>query len=211
MQGRLACFPNKSGARMKTPMAVPKLGKVPFGDPERRQQEEFRNMKGRITLLICAALLLSMVCTAFAATEGGFAGKSEINFAAAWVHVAGESVTLGGVNYGKFFTPNVEGQIGVLYAKISGIDSMYAIAPAVSYSFVSPTTTNIVPYVGAGWAFFRAFGNSDNSFEAFAGGKFFLGGDYKTSKSAVFLEYRYINDIAGEKVNTVWTGISTMF
>ena len=164
-------------------------------------------MKRTITLLICVAVLMGIAAASHAE---GLMGRNEINGSAAWIKVEDLKLTLAGVNYGRFVTPNVEAQLGVLYLKPSGEDSAYALAPAVSYYFISPSTTTTVPYVGVGYYWISLFGEKENNWEAFAGAKFFLDGNYSTAKTAAFLEYRYLK-IASTSINTVWAGLATFF
>lgn len=164
-------------------------------------------MKRTITLLICAAVLMGIAAAGHAQ---GLMGRNELNAAAAWIKVEDLKLTLAGANYGRFVTPNVEAQLGILYLKPSGGDSAYALAPAVSYYFISPSTTTTVPYVGAGYYWVSLFGEKENDWHAFAGVKFFLDGNYSTAKSAAFLEYRYLK-IVDTNINVVWAGLSTFF
>lgn len=160
-------------------------------------------------------MLLLVCCIAGAASAQGLQGRSELQFAAAWVDVADLSATFVGVDYAKYISNNVDLELGFLFADadFGGADtSAWAIAPAIAYNFVSENTTNTVPYVGGGFYFFDGDDlDSETGIQAFAGIKFFQGGDYRTANRAFFAEYRYLNDVAGENVNTVFLGITNFF
>jgi|GEM_PF-6378741 len=109
--------------------------------------------------------------------------------------------------------------ITIAKAELDGDDaSAWIVAPAVVWNFTPKVPSAIVPYVGVGAAFASvdASGDSDSSinFEAFAGSRSFIGGDYCTSDKAVFVEYRYTQiDLfdSSANLNMVWTGISVFF
>lgn len=161
-----------------------------------------------VMLFVLAAMLLSSV--AFAQDDMGMKGKTELSFAAAWADIAESDLTIVGVNAGHFFTPNWQAGLGALYLDLDGEDA-WALAPFVAYNFINESTTNMVPYVGVGYYFIDIEDDNESGFEAFAGARFFVGGDYKCANRAFFLEYRYLNDVADENVSTVMAGITNFF
>ncbi|MDO8588593.1 MAG: hypothetical protein Q7T82_16315 [Armatimonadota bacterium] len=167
-------------------------------------------MKKLIVALACVALALGMVAAAFA-EEGGLNGKTELSVSASWVEVDSDSFTQLTLGVGKFITPNVEPGLDVQYQKASGSDAAYVLLPNVSYNFISETTTNLVPFVGVGWAFARSSGEDDNALVLGAGLRFFLDGDYNSSSTTLFLKYQYTNDLFDNNINQISLGISKFF
>lgn len=170
----------------------------------------------KVLLVVLAALVLSVPAYA---QETGLMDKNEVQLAAAWADVADVSATLLAAHYGRFITPNIQAQLGVIWADIdfegSNV-SAFAIAPAIAYYFIGENTTNIVPYLGVGYYFLNADAAeegsiNENGLEAFGGVKFFVGGDYLTSNRAFFVEYRYLNDVFGDNVSAVMVGITNFF
>jgi outer membrane protein W len=111
--------------------------------------------------------------------------------------------------------------LATIYGSIDmdGSANALVLAPGVAYHFIPQNSAAaVVPYVGAGLAYGRVdgFGDSDSSMKLqyFVGAKCFIGGDYKTSNKAVFIEYRHTNidlfdtDI---KLDLVWAGLSCFF
>ena len=177
-------------------------------------------MYKKAALLIVVALVLGAASATQA--EEGMLGRNEVSFAGTWAELsvggASVSATLFTAKYGRFVTPNIEPQLGLFYAKLDigggGDLSGWGITPAVSYNFVSEESTNIVPYVGVGWYFLDSddLGLSENGLTAFAGARFFVGGEnYATSSHAFFLEYRYMNGVGPANVNSVLAGITNFF
>ena len=166
-------------------------------------------------LVVLAALVLSAPAYA---QQTGLMGKNEVSFAAMWQKVGSDSTTTVQASYGRFVTPNLEPQLGLTWSDSEGSRNLY-IAPAVAWHFIGEGTTNVVPYIGVGWYFVNnknGASESDNGLEAFVGAKLFIGGDYMTSNRAVFVEYRYLNDVSlgggsGENVNMVLIGITNFF
>lgn len=167
-----------------------------------------------VLLGVCLALLACTTSLALA-DEAGLNGKSEFSISAAWLHVAGSSFSLAIGDYGKFVTPNIEVKLGLATAHASGSNAS-AILPEVTYNFITPTTRNVVPYIGLGGYFIHGSGGgalfagngNDSGFDAEAGARLFLNGDYKTSKTAVFIEYRYLNKVFNDNVSTVLVGLT---
>ncbi|OFX13636.1 MAG: hypothetical protein A2Z18_07160 [Armatimonadetes bacterium RBG_16_58_9] len=168
------------------------------------------------TLLLVATFVLSATAAIRADEEMGMMDRTELSLSAAWVDVADITAMMFAAHYGKYLTPNLAVQLGALYANLDEGGSEvtgWALAPEVAYHFISETTTTTVPYVGVGWYFFNVddLDVDDNGLEAFVGAKFFMNGDYQTSNHAFFVEYRYLNDVAGENVNSVLIGITNFF
>ena len=117
--------------------------------------EEEKSVRSIVVALLC--LILMTVCaSAFAAETGGLMGRSELMGAAAWMgaSVAGEdfSGVLFGANYGKFYTPNLEVQLGAIYGRMSAFDEdvdALLLGPAAVYHFVpKDKKTATLPYLG---------------------------------------------------------------
>jgi outer membrane protein W len=180
-------------------------------------------MRSTMIAVLCVALFVGIMSAAFAATDEGLNGRSELMAAAAWVKASesGDSITgtvLAGT-YGQFITPELEVQLTTMYATADIFDgdvSAWVLAPAVAYHFIpADEAASIVPYVGAGLAYASVKGgdesDSSTKLQYFAGAKFFIGGSYKTANKAVFLEYRHTNIelwSADVKTDIVWAGIS---
>jgi|WetSurMetagenome_2_1015567.scaffolds.fasta_scaffold258887_1 hypothetical protein len=183
-------------------------------------------MKSKIALVLCLVFLLALLSACLADQTGtGLEGRNELMAAGAWAQVgSGDNDIKGtviGVNYGKFIDPNLEVQLGTIYAQgdFEG-DSAHAwlLTPGVAYHFVPKTPSAIVPYVGVGAAYaqVKGEGDSDSStkLQYFGGAKFFIGGNYDTANKAVFLEYRHTDvGLFGEsaKLDMVWAGLDCLF
>lgn len=174
-------------------------------------------MKKFVIVALCL-LLLTVVAQVQAQ---GLTGKNAITGAAAWVNVSADdedvSATLFSAGYSRFINENLELKADLIYARAELDDddlSAWMIAPAVAWNFTPKTPSAIVPYVGVGAVFASIdTGHDDDTsfnFEAFAGARFFIGGDYCNASKAVFLEYRYSNvELFDEdaNVNLLWAGI----
>lgn len=166
-------------------------------------------MKKWTLALACAILALGMIAAA-SAQEEGLLDKSEFNIAVNWMSVSDANIAAAQAGFGKYITPNVEIGLSGQLLDLDG-SNLWAITPSVSYSFISESTTNLVPSIGLGWAFVGGEGDDDNGLELDLGLKVFLGGDYKDSSTALFVKYQFLNDILGENVNIVSLGISKFF
>lgn len=169
-------------------------------------------MKKLAICLVCIVLLLSVVATAFAQ---GMMDKKELEFAAAWAKISDLDATLLLANGGKFLNPNLELQATVLYAKIEDLN-IWAIGPMAVYHFFPTTPSSSVPYVGAGFYYASASDGSDinhTDWQAVAGVKSFIGGDYTQSNRAWFAEFRYIHNImdSDENISSIMVGIANYF
>ena len=167
-------------------------------------------MKKAILALACMILVLGIVAAA-SAQEEGLNGKTELSVAADWTKIDSDSATTITLGVGKFVTPNVEPGLDLQYQKATGSDVAWALVPNVSWNFISETTTNVVPFIGVGWAFVRSGGIDDNALVLDAGARFFLDGDYKTSGTSLFLKCQYTNDLFGSNINQITLGLSKFF
>jgi outer membrane protein W len=183
-------------------------------------------MKSSVVVVLCVAFLLGLLSACFADDmTTGLNGRNELMAAATWTKIgSGDNdvkATLVGINYGKFIDPNIEVQLGTIYANadFQG-DSVNAwvLTPGVAYHFVPKTPSAIVPYAGVGIAYARikGLGESDSStkFQYFGGAKFFIGGNYNTANKAVFVEYRHTDvSLFGDnaKLDMVWAGLDCLF
>lgn len=172
-------------------------------------------MKALVVLGLLAALCLLHGATM---AEEGFQGRNELQFSAAWMDVEDVSVTFLAGKYARQVTPILD--LGLELMFIDGsVDadfedddaSLWAIAPSVALNFPSKIDSRTVPYVGAGFYHVDGDGDSESGFQAFAGAKFFIGGDYRTASHAFFVEYRHINGLFDANLNSIAVGITNFF
>jgi outer membrane protein W len=171
-------------------------------------------MKRTIVALLCAILLIGAVVAA--SGQDGLLGRKEAAFSVAWADIGDTKTTMANVRYGTFFTPQVEALVGVTYNKASDgtSETAWGASLGAAWHFVPATASSTVPYIGAGFNYLKVsdgVSDSDTSYGIFGGAKFFLGGDYTTSKSAVFVQFDWVNDVFGDNMKTLSVGISTWF
>ncbi len=167
-------------------------------------------------LIICLVVLCASMASAALPPQD----KLEMSFSGGWAKLGNSSGDISATyligNAGKMVTPNIQVQASVLYANLSGMANIWAIAPAGVYYFNTKSTMDFTPYVGVGFYTGRASsgggGESRTGFHYLLGAKSFLGQDPATAQKAVFLEYRFFNNIISDiDGSSIMVGITNYF